>query len=142
MEVHLVGTPQQHINLVRRALDPAGRRIVGHVMVSYPVPLLQQVLAGPTVHGYVELQQRGGNGTALVLAKLGEASRKQGGEAALTSIGGSRWSLALWPGDTAGSAARQMGMIGLAMVGIAAGGLALLAPLASACAALLAPLHA
>ncbi len=126
MEVHLFSTPQQHINLVRRVLDQSGRRIVGHLMVSFALPQLQQVLAGPAVHGYVELQQRGGEGVPLVLAKRGEVERKQGQETALVNIPGSRWTLAFWPGDTAGGAAREMGFIGLATVGIAAGGLALL----------------
>jgi phosphomannomutase/phosphoglucomutase len=74
----------------------------------------------------VELQQRGGKGAPLVLASRGEAVRKQGPETALVNIPGSRWTLAIWPGDTAGSAAREMGFIGLAMVATGAAGLALL----------------
>ncbi len=38
-EVHLFGTPQQHINLVRRILSTGGRRIIGHLMVSLPLPI-------------------------------------------------------------------------------------------------------
>ena len=34
VEVHMSGTPQQHVNRARRTLDPAGRRIVAHLMGS------------------------------------------------------------------------------------------------------------
>ena len=36
-EVHLFSTPQQHITMVRRILSEGGRRIIGHLMVSFPL---------------------------------------------------------------------------------------------------------
>ena len=60
VEVHMSGTPQQHINLVRRILDPAGRRIVGHLMVSYPLQELQGLLSQGQIDGYAEFQQVAG----------------------------------------------------------------------------------
>jgi phosphomannomutase/phosphoglucomutase len=118
MEAHLFGSPDRHLNLVRRVLDPDGRRIVGHVMVSYAVDELQQVLDGPSVAGYVELQQTA-QGAPLVLARRGAAELRQGPALVQAEVVGSRWSLALWPGDTAASA-RQLGWVGLAAAGFAA----------------------
>jgi phosphomannomutase/phosphoglucomutase len=124
MEAHLFGTPQRHLNLVRRVLDPAGRRIVGHVLVSYPVEELQKVLDGPSVPGYLELQQTT-QGTPLVLARRGEEGFRQGSHAAQVAIAGSRWSLALWAGDSAAGATRALGLAGLVAAACAALTLAL-----------------
>ncbi|MFN2338790.1 MAG: phosphomannomutase/phosphoglucomutase, partial [Gammaproteobacteria bacterium] len=119
MEAHMSGTPQQHLNLVRRVLDPGGRRIVGHLLVSYEVQELQAILAGPGVPGYVELQQTA-QGAPLTLARRGEADLRQGPAVVSVAITGSRWALALWPGDQAASAARQLGLTGLVASAVAA----------------------
>ncbi|TCK17118.1 phosphomannomutase [Thiogranum longum] len=102
VEVHMAGTPQQHINLVRRILDPAGRRIVGHLMVSFPLQPLQEILKQASVSGYVELQQLAGT-TPLVFATQGSAALKQAGSAPVqVKVSGSRWQIAYWPADIAG----------------------------------------
>ena len=126
VEAHMFGTPQQHINLVRRILDPGGRRIVGLMMVSYAVPAVQQILAGPTVNGYVELQQRGGKGGVLVLASRGEQARKQGVPSAEVAVAGSRWMLVYWSGDTAAAATLQLLLVAAGAAVVAAVVLALL----------------
>lgn len=117
VEVHLFGSPQQHVNMVRRILDPSGRRIVGHIMVSFAVPGIQEVLAGPSVYGYVEVQQGGGQGGPLVLASRGEQALKEGSPAAQATIPGTRWTLAYWPGRAAGGQALELGIAGLAVAG-------------------------
>lgn len=119
MEAHLFGSPGQHLNLLRRVLDPTGRRIVGHVMVSYAVEALQGLLQGPGLPGYLELQQAT-QGTPLALVRQGEDRFRQGAPVASAAIAGSRWNLVLWPADQAGAAARQLGIAGLAATGIAA----------------------
>ena len=124
MEAHLFGSPDRHLNLVRRVLDPSGRRIVGHILVSYAVEELQQVLDGPAVPGYLELQQTA-QGAPLMLAWRGEQSFRQGPALAQVAIAGSRWTLALWPGDSTASA-RQLGLVGLALAAIAGLALALI----------------
>ena len=68
MEVHASGTPQQHINLVRRVLDTSGKRIVGHIMVSFPIQDLQQILQRFSTSGFIELQQAVG-GSILPLSR-------------------------------------------------------------------------
>ncbi len=102
VEVHMGGTPQQHINLVRRILDPGGRHIVGHLMVSFPLQPLQAILKKMPVSGYVELQQLAG-ATPLVFASQGQAGlRQSGGSPSLSKISGSRWQIAYWPASVAG----------------------------------------
>jgi phosphomannomutase / phosphoglucomutase len=95
VEVHMSGTPQQHINLVRRILDPAGRRIVGHLMVSYPLQELQGLLNQVQLDGYAEFQQVAG-GAANVLVSRGDTSLKQGAANSELPISGSRWRIAYW----------------------------------------------
>ncbi len=95
MEVHLSGTPQQHITLVRRILDASGRRLVGALMVSYPADVLRQLLQQGDIRGYVELQQLVG-ATPLVLGSRGEAGFKRGAASSAAAVSGSRWRLAYW----------------------------------------------
>ena len=102
VEVHMAGTAQQHINLVRRILDPSGRRIVGDLMVSYPVQQLQELLGRNNVAGYAEIQQVAGAAT-LVLGSHGDARFKLGNGDSQSSIPGSRWRVVYWTAD--GSAA-------------------------------------
>jgi len=100
VEVHMAGTPQQHINLVRRILDPSGRRIVGHLMVSFSMQQLQKLLGHGEVNGYVELQQIAG-ATPLVLGSYGSADSGKGTPDSLAPITGSRWRVAYWASDQA-----------------------------------------
>ncbi len=98
VEVHMGGTPQQHINLVRRILDPTGRHIVGHLMVSFPLQPLQAMLAKIPVDGYVELQQLAGM-TPMVFASQGPAALRQQADVPpmQSKVPGSRWQVAYWP---------------------------------------------
>ena len=121
VEVHMSGTPQQHINLVRRILDPSARRIVGHLMVSYPVLQLQKLLDQGQVSGYVEVQQVAG-ASPLVLGSRGDAQFRQGAADSVITINGSRWRVAYW---TAGSAEAGSGLLMTSAI-VAAGVAALL----------------
>ena len=76
-EVHLFNTPQQHVNIVRRVTDPAGRGVVGHIMVSLSNDILQRALIGlEGLDGYVELQQAGAKGQPVVIATYGDGEYK------------------------------------------------------------------
>jgi len=102
MEVHMSGTPQQHINLVRRILDPTGRHIVGHLMVSFPLQPLQAILKETSVSGYIELQQIAG-AAPLVFASHGPAALQQSDRLPTQSkVSDSRWQIAYWPASLAG----------------------------------------
>jgi phosphomannomutase/phosphoglucomutase len=98
LEVHMSGTPQQHVNLVRPIPDPSGGRIAGSLMVSFSVQQLQEQLNRGQTDGYVELQQLAGN-TPLVLGSHGAAQFRQGAADSQFAVTGSRWRVAYWAPD-------------------------------------------
>lgn len=96
-EVHLYGTPQQHITLVRRILSASGRRIVGHLMVSFPLPMIQEALDGPKLpRGYGEVWQVANGAAPVVLAQRGNRGLRQDRPTVEADIPGSRWKVAYW----------------------------------------------
>jgi phosphomannomutase/phosphoglucomutase len=123
VEVHMSGTPQQHVNLVRRILDPAGRRIVGHLMVSFSVQQLEGILSRREVDGYLELQQIAD--APLVLASQGAAEFKTAQLDGDVAVDGSRWRVAYWA-PVSGRAAETTSNTAALAAGIAALLLALL----------------
>ena len=106
LEVHGAGTPQQHVNLVRRVLDRSGKHIVGHLMVSFSMQPLHRLLTAPGVPGYAELQQ-----STLVVDSRGDAALKQGAPAGTASIPGSRWRVTYWPPAAAGAGSLLTGTL-------------------------------
>ena len=98
LEVHMFGTPQQHINLVRRIPDPSGQRTAGNLMVSFSVQQLLEQLNRNQVDGYFELQQLAGN-TPLVLGSHGAAQFRQAAADSQFAVAGSRWRVAYWAPD-------------------------------------------
>jgi phosphomannomutase/phosphoglucomutase len=122
-EFHLYNTPQQHISIVRRVSDPAGRGTVGHLMLSLSGDILDGLLDGvQSLNGYLELQQAGGKGAPVPVATAGDANYRSGEPDAVQAISGSRWQAAFWSGE---SSVAFLGMIGLWVIG----GTALLATL-------------
>jgi len=98
VEVHLFNTPQQHINIARRVVDPAGSGVVGHLMVSLSADVLQNILGDiHELNGYIEVQQDGAKGAPAVITSYGDQSLKQGDADRLVSVEGSRWQVAWWP---------------------------------------------
>lgn len=96
-EVHLFGKPQQHINIVRRILSASGRRIIGHIMVSLPLPAIQEALDAPKLsRGYGEVWQVVSKGTPVVLAKRGTQALRSGNPTVTVDIPGSTWKVAYW----------------------------------------------
>lgn len=102
VEVHMSGTPQQHISLVQRILDPASHRVVGALMVSYPTRKLHDLLAHDRVAGYVEVQQVAA-GTQLVIDRQGDEHFKLASADSTAPVAGSRWQVAYWAADRAGA---------------------------------------
>jgi len=98
MEVHMSGTPQQHINLVRPIPDPSGQRIAGSLMVSFSLQQLVEQLKRDQTDGLVEFQQLAGI-TPLVLGSHGPAQYKQGAADSQAAVTGSRWRVAYWAAD-------------------------------------------
>ena len=98
MEVHLLNTPQQHVNIVRRVMDPAGSGVVGHLMLSLSIDVLQDILGDlQELNGYIELQQDGTRGKPVAVAHYGDDSAKQGVAERVLPIEGSLWQVAYWP---------------------------------------------
>jgi phosphomannomutase / phosphoglucomutase len=98
IEVHLFNTPQQHINIARRVMDPAGGGVVGHLMVSLSADVLQNILDDVReIDGYIELQQDGARGTPVEIIGHGDQTVKQGDADRVIHIEGSRWQVAYWP---------------------------------------------
>ncbi|WJW75767.1 phosphomannomutase/phosphoglucomutase [Thiohalobacter sp. IOR34] len=103
-EVHMFGTPQQHINMVRRILDASGRRIVGDLMVSLVVPMLQEMMDAPRMpRGYGEIWQVA-QGKSVTLATRGDRALRQGPPVVEVPIAGTRWKIAYWAGPVGASA--------------------------------------
>jgi phosphomannomutase/phosphoglucomutase len=125
-EVHLFGTPQQHINLVRRILSTGGRRIIGHLMVSLPLPIIQAAIETSKLsRGYGEVWQVAGKGEPVVLARRGSQSLRTGKPAVTLDIPGARWQVAYWS-EGGGFTASSEGLWAIAGSGIAVLGLLLL----------------
>ncbi|NNJ95232.1 MAG: cache domain-containing protein, partial [Halobacteria archaeon] len=94
-EVHLFNTPQQHVNIVRRVVDPASSKVVGHIMVSLSNDILQRALVGlEGMSGYVELQQAGAKGLPVVIATHGDGQYKGRTPDRIGKVDGTRWQVA------------------------------------------------
>lgn len=104
-EVHLFNNPGQHLNMVQRVLDADGRRIIGHLMLGFPLQTLSQALEGAHLgQGYGEVQQVSG-GQPLVIARQGREAFRVGQPVVELPVAGSRLQVAYWtpPVDMRGS---------------------------------------
>ena len=98
IEVHLLNSPQQHVNIVRRVTDPAGSGVVGHIMLSLDNDILQGILDNlQELNGYIELQQFGVKGVPVRVATAGDQGLKGVDAERVLKIGDSRWQVAYWP---------------------------------------------
>jgi len=95
-EVQLLNTPQQHINIVHRVVNPADGDVVGLVMLSLSSEVIQKIRAVST-EGYLELQQLGAKGTPVTVGYQGDLKYKQGPPGAVHAVPGTRWQVAYWP---------------------------------------------
>ncbi len=121
VEVHLFNTPQQHINLSHRVVDPAGSGVVGHLMVSLSADILQEVYADlQGLNGYMELQQDGAKGRPVEIAGFGEKALRQGEPDRVVRVEGSRWQVAWWPATTGMGALAGISLWVLGAFGVAA----------------------
>jgi phosphomannomutase/phosphoglucomutase len=98
IEVHLLNSPQQHVNIVRRVTDPAGNVVVGHIMLSLDNDILQGILDNlQELNGYIELQQFGVKGVPVRVAASGDKGLNGDDAERILKIGDSRWQVAYWP---------------------------------------------
>jgi hypothetical protein len=97
VEVHLFGTLQQHISILRPVMNPASNEVVGHLMVLLPNEFLQDIFDDlEHAHGYIELQQTSPGGDPITVTMQGDNSYKAGDAVRVVPIAGSRWQVAYW----------------------------------------------
>ncbi len=98
-EVHMFGTPNQHIVVIER-VENSAFELVGLLHLSLNISLFDGLTKEVALNdGYAELTQRGG-GKTLVLSKIGDSAAKQG-EATTVSVNDTRWIIAYWSGSNA-----------------------------------------
>jgi len=96
-EVHMFGTPNQHIVIIERVVNSAFE-LIGLLHLSLDVSFFDGVAKDIALdNGYAELTQRG-SGKTLILTKTGSGGARQG-EATTVSVNDTRWIIAYWPGD-------------------------------------------
>jgi phosphomannomutase/phosphoglucomutase len=112
-EVHLPGTPHQHVDYVQRIVGQGAT--TGSLLVSFPLTLLEQPLAKLGPGGYALRQESQGHEVALAW----HGAEQTTPPARSLPVEGTRWLLAYWP--EAGAAGLGIGW------GLRHWGLALLA---------------
>jgi phosphomannomutase/phosphoglucomutase len=123
-EVQLLNTPQQHINIVCRVVNPAGD-VVGLIMLSLSNEVIQRILKGVAQpEGYLELQQLGDKGAPVAVAHQGDKKYREGQPGAVQAVPGSRWQIAYWPVHHSASYLGKISLVVLAMFLVAAVALA------------------
>lgn len=115
-EVHLFGTPNQHIVFIERVVNDSFE-LVGLIHLSLDVVFLDKISEGLSLNdGYAELAQRGA-GKELILKRLGNMAYKQGA-ATTVSVNDTRWIIAYWSG-TGDVAVNDSSSSGLPVIPIA-----------------------
>ncbi len=127
-EAHLVGAPRQHVNLVRRIDSVNDGRVLGTLVASFGLPVLEHLVSGEnTGGGYLELQQPAPNGKPLVLAVAGDPTLKSGLPVSqLPKVPGSRWQLKYWEGYQSGRLSSRGETVIVITLAVALGALAIL----------------
>ncbi len=93
-EAHLLGSPNEHIVMLKRVKNDAAE-LVGFMHLSLDVKLFESVIALLDQRdAYLELQQAG-FGKAQVLGKHGDEAMREG-EAVVFPIEGTHWRVAVW----------------------------------------------
>ena len=101
VEVHVINTPQQHVEIIQPVPSANGKAAVGLLQVTLQVEVLQQWLTKLQPDGYLSLTQSVENQPTILLAEAGDKSSIGSSRAVELPVAGTRWHLNLWlPGDT------------------------------------------
>jgi len=123
-EVQLLNTPQQHINIVHRVVNPTGE-VVGLIMLSLSNEVIQRILEGVAhPEGYIELQQLGDKGAPVTVGHQGDKKYRNGQPGAVQAVPGSRWQIAYWPVHHSAAYLGKISLVVLVMFLVAAVALA------------------
>ena len=91
MEVHLFGSPRQHIVMVQRVEDEKGE-LIGLIHLSLDVSLIEKALSRlKLTNDYVELKQS----ATTYLGKAGDPAYKSG-QPIVVTVPGSSWNVSYW----------------------------------------------
>lgn len=102
-EVHLYGTPNQHIVVIERVVNKAFD-LIGLLHLSLNISFFDELANVITLNeGYAEVTQIVA-GKTLTLAKLGNEGFKKG-DATTVSVNDTRWSISYWSADSVAVAA-------------------------------------
>ena len=99
LETHQFGTDHGHVDFVSRVESRSNRSLLGFLLLSFRDEFLTEVLSDVAKNsaGYVELQQPLQKGKPLVIAKYGDTSLVQNGNALTRSVEGTTWKMHYWP---------------------------------------------
>ncbi|MDX1824639.1 MAG: hypothetical protein R3354_07960, partial [Thiohalomonadales bacterium] len=99
VEVHVIGTPQQHVEILQPILSADGKSAVGFLQVTLQVEVLKQWVNALEPKGYLSLTQSVESQPTVLLAETGDKTNL-GNRTGSVTVPGTRWHLNLWlPGD-------------------------------------------
>ncbi len=102
VEVHVINTPQQHVEIIQPIPSADGKAAIGHLQVTLQVEVLKQWLGSLQPKGYMSLTQSVENQPTILLAEAGDKAAISSGRVVELPVAGTSWHLNLWlPGDTA-----------------------------------------
>jgi phosphomannomutase/phosphoglucomutase len=95
-EVHALGTPQQHVDIVQPILNQAGDTVIGHVQLALDVKELQQWLNKASSEGYLELKQKISDQKTIMLGTAGKADHENQADSVTLNVPETSWTLSVW----------------------------------------------
>lgn len=117
MEVHLPGSKDQHVDLLRPVRGADG--VLGSLLLSFDVALLKTWLAAALPPGgYAELRQ-GGAADAVRLTVAGDASLLGDGDGTGARVSGTSWQVVYWSPEGAPSVSGAQQAMFLTVFGLA-----------------------
>ena len=96
VEIHVFGSPQQHIDVLQPVLSKAGDKVVGHIQLALDVNLIKQWLQEDSAKGYLELTQPVAGKRGLLISSAGDMAAKNTGLMASADVSGTRWRMQVW----------------------------------------------
>lgn len=100
VEVHVINTPQQHVEIIQPIPSTNGKTAIGLLQVTLQVEVLKEWLTSLSPKGYLSLTQSVEKQPTILLAEAGDKSMVSSSRAIGLPVAGTRWQLNLWlPGD-------------------------------------------
>jgi len=103
VEVHLLGKPEQHIDIIRN-IKGNNNINLGNLLVTLPVQALKKVVSEmKATSGLLELQQTNSRGQVITIASRGDSSFKSGTPLITEPINNTLLKIVNWPDDASAS---------------------------------------